>query len=347
MLHTKLNKPQISNDLLLRSQLIRKLEDNSHLPLILVSAPAGYGKSILISQWLEQHETKYGWLSLNQAMSDSSLFLTYFIESLERCSAIDWDDLKDLAQQYHFLEWDTIIDLIINKINTLNKYARLILDDYHLIRNQEIHQLIDAIIKENINYFQLVIITRHDPPLQFRQLRLYQRILELRMYDLRFDKNEINELLKMKPTVYFSQEEVNELLFRAEGWILGIRMMLMARPVPKTEGKKVSFDYLTNDLDILIDHIGDNFSPEFFRQIQLCSLCEQFNKELLDSIFSFSFNESGGANNFLAQLIDSNLFLIPTGDEFSWFRFHHLFGDVLKRRLKIKEPNSSIHFTFI
>ncbi|MBS2101110.1 hypothetical protein J1N10_19520 [Carboxylicivirga sp. A043] len=338
MLHTKLNRPKISDDLLLRPHLIRKLEDSSHLPLILVSAPAGYGKSILISQWLEKHETKYCWLALNQAMSDSTLFLTYFIESLERCCAVNWADLKDLAQQYHFLAWETIIDLIINKINTFNEYARLILDDYHLIRNQEIHQLINAILKENINNFQLVLITRRDPPLQFRQLRLYQKLLEIRMHELRFNNNEIGELLKMKPTFNFSQDEVNELLFRAEGWIMGIRMMLLAKPAPYKEGRKGSLDYVTNDLDILIDHIGDNFSPEFFRQMQLCSLCEQFNKELIDSIFSFSLNESGGANNFLEQLIDSNLFLIPTGDECSWFRFHHLFGDVLKRRLKIKEP---------
>lgn len=338
MLHTKLNRPQLTKDHLIRPHLIKVLEDSSHLPLILVSAPAGYGKSILVSQWLDKQEKTHSWLSLNQAMSDSSLFLTYFIESLERCCSIEWGGLKDLGQQYHFLAWETIVDLIINKINTLNESVRLILDDYHLISNLEIHQLINAILMENINDFQLVIITRRDPPLQFRQLRLYQKMLELRMYNLRFDKNEISELLKMKHTFNFNQDEVNELLSRAEGWILGLRMMLMARPVPKKEGEKVSYDYLTNDLDILIDHIGDNFSPEFFRQIQLCSLCEQFNKELIDSIFSFSLNESDNSDNFLEQLIDSNLFLISTGDECSWFRFHHLFGDVLKRRLKKKEP---------
>ena len=298
MLNTKLNRPKISSDFLKRPHLLEKLEKNRHLPLILLSAPTGYGKSILVSQWLEQQGNDYCWLSLDESMSDSSTFITYFAKMLEIASSSEMPRMKNLDQEYYLLTWETIISLIINRINELNEPIRLILDDYHLIRNQEIHQLISAIINENISHFHLVIITRRDPPLQLRELRLYQKMLEIRQRDLRFDENEINALLGMKATKSFNKDEIKELIDRTEGWILGIRMILMARSYTEAEVEKVPFDYLTNDLDILIDHIGHNFDPEFFRRVQLCALCDQFNSELIDSIFSFSFNESGSADKF-------------------------------------------------
>jgi len=164
-------------------------------------------------------------------------------------------------------------------------------------------------------------------------------MLEIRMHDLRFDENETNALLGMKPTISFNKEEIKELMARTEGWILGIRMIIMARSLTEPEDEKIPFEYLTNDLDILIDHIGHNFNPEFFRRVQLCALCNQFNRELIDSIFSFSFNESGSADKFISELSDLNLFLVPTVKEGTWYRFHHLFGDILKRQLKKAEPD--------
>ena len=339
MLHTKLNRPKISDDILIRPHLIEKLERSSHLPFILVSAPAGYGKSMLLSQWLEQQENNYCWLSLDESMSDSATFLSYFAKVLRRASSAEMPGLNNLDQEYSFFTWEKITDLIINEINGLSEHTRMILDDYHLIRNQEIHQLISAIINENINNFHLVIITRRDPPLQLRKLRLYQKMLELRIKDLRFDENETNALLGIKPTIRFNKDEIKELIDRTEGWILGIRVILMARSFKEDGGEKATFDYFTNDLDILIDHIAVNLSPEFFRRVQLCALCNHFNRELIDSIFSFSFNESGSADSFLSELSNLNLFLVPAVHEGTWYRFHHLFGDILRRRLKKSEPD--------
>lgn len=339
MLNTKLNRPKVSNDLIKRPHLIKKLERSRHLPFILISAPTGYGKSLLISQWLEQHGNDYCWLSLDESMNESSTFITYFAKMLEIASSSEMPRMKNLDQEYYLLTWETIISLIINRINELNEPVRLILDDYHLIRNQEIHQLISAIINENISHFHLVIIARRDPPLQLRELRLYQKMLEIRQRDLRFDENEVNALLGKKPTKSFNNDEIKELTARTEGWILGIRMIIMARSLTEPVDEKIHFEHLTNDLGILIDHIGQNFDPEFFRRVQLCALCDQFNRELIDSIFSFSFNETGSADKFISELSDLNLFLVPTVKEGTWYRFHHLFGDILKRRLQKSEPN--------
>ena len=339
MRYSKLNRPKVSPDLLTRPHLIEKLEKHSHLPFILISAPAGYGKTMLISQWLEQRGNNYAWISLDQSMSDSSTFISYFAETLERSTSVEIPELKNLDQGAHLLSWESIIDIIVNKINELKDPIRLILDDYHLISNREIDRLINAIISENIGNFRLVLITRWDPPLQLRELRLYQRMLELRIRDLRFSQDEISELLAREGHVNFSEDEISELLTETEGWILAIRMIVMARALLDLKGNKLEYRIITSDLDVLVDQISDNLDPEFIKRVQLCSLCDQFNEDLIDSIFTHAFNDPGDAGTFLAKLKDLDFFLLPAADNASWFRFHHLLGDIHRRRLERNEPN--------
>lgn len=305
--------------------------------MILVSAPAGYGKSILVSQWLEQ-ESNYGWLSLDESMNDAPTFLTYFTEVLGRASSAEAPELKNWEKENHFLTWNAITNKVINKLNEIKNPIRLILDDYHLIRNQEIHQLINAIIDEDIPNFCLVIITRRDPPLRFRGLRLYHHMLDLRAQDLKFDQNDIRKLLSKDRIVNFSDEELSELIAQTEGWILAIRLILAARSFPTLEGHEEKSPTLSNDLDSLMGHISDKLDPEFFRQLQLSSLCDQFNEELLESIFSHVLNETGSAAFFLTNLKELNFFLVPTNDDGTWYRFHHLIGDILKKKLERSEP---------
>ncbi len=298
MLQTKLNRPNLTADYLPRPHLLERLKINSHLPVILVSAPAGYGKSVLISQWLEK-QNDYGWLSLDESMNDPSTFISYFTDALCSVSAAKLNGLKNWEQETHFLSWEAIIDKIVNTLNALKEPTRLILDDYHLIRNQEIHKLMDAIIHEDIQNFRLVIITRRDPPLRFRGLRLYHKMLDLRAQELRFDQHDIRKFLAKERIITFSDDELSELIVRTEGWILAIRIILAARSFPTLEGHEEKSLTLSNDLDSLMGHISDKLDPEFFKQLQLSSLCDQFNEELLESIFSHVLNETGSAAFFL------------------------------------------------
>jgi len=111
MRYSKLNRPNVSPDILTRPHLIEKLEKHSHLPLILISAPAGYGKTVLISQWLEHRGNNYAWISLDQSMSDSSTFISDFAETLERSTSVEIPELKNLNQEAHLLSWESIIEL--------------------------------------------------------------------------------------------------------------------------------------------------------------------------------------------------------------------------------------------
>jgi ATP/maltotriose-dependent transcriptional regulator MalT len=339
MFHTKLKRPVLTPDLLPRPLLLEELEKKGYLPFLLVSAPAGYGKSVLISQWLEVSGGDYTWISLEEGMNDTSTFLNYLTEALKIVSPAEKQSLIKLQNDYKFLSWETIIEKIVNITTKLQGHSRLVLDDYHLIRNQEIHELVQALINENTGNLLVVIITRWDPPFILRKLRLYQKMFEIRMQDLRFQEHEIIELLAVKDSSSFRADQIKELTARTEGWILAIRMIIMAKSFPNLVDKKMGSEILTTDLDELLDHISQSLDPNFFRQMQLCSLCDQFNADLIDSICTYAFKGACKADIFLAKLKDLNFFLIPTSYNGTWYRFHHLFGDILKRHLERSEPN--------
>ena len=197
MWHTKLNAPVLTSDLIPRPHLFKKLENKSAVPLILVSAPAGYGKSMLVSQWINEKKGANAWISIDESMNDTANFLNYLGKSLNTCSSHGREVLKNLDKEYNFLSWEAIIEIIINSVDKLEQKTRLILDDYHLIRNQEIHQLVQVMINEEIKNLQVIIISRWDPPLKLQGLRLYHKIHEIRMSDLRFEKEEITEFLTL------------------------------------------------------------------------------------------------------------------------------------------------------
>ncbi|MFC3878731.1 LuxR C-terminal-related transcriptional regulator [Algoriphagus namhaensis] len=318
---------------------MEKLEESSHLPLILISAPAGYGKSVLVSQWLMKYQKDFSWLSLDESMNDTSTFISYLVDSLEKFG--DNEEIQRIfnnKKELHFLSWDAIIDRIINSVNQIQKNFRLVLDDYHLIKNPDIHQLVKVLINENLINFQVVISTRWDPPFQLRELRLYQKMLEFRMRDLRFDKSEIHELLSTADDIRISDTEVNSLFENTEGWILAIRMFLLAKSFSDLDDANNNNDILVHDLDRLMFHISENLDPKFFRIMQLCALFDQFDKELINAICKCAFPGSCSADTFLSKLVELNFFLIPIRDTQGKFRFHHLIGDILQRQLQNCEP---------
>ncbi len=340
MLLTKLNRPNITPDLLERTNLIEKLDKNYYASLFLVSAPAGFGKSVLVNQWIQHNKSNYAWLSLDESMNDSTIFIPYFIEMLKRAGIEDKKKLKKLDESHHLMTWEAIITVIINVVNKLQNLTRLILDDYHLIKNQEIHQLIEVLIREKLNNFQIVIITRWDPPFRLSKLRLYQRVFEIRMKDLRFDNDEITQLLSKNHSIEFSHDDIKELYIKTEGWILAIRMVLFAKSFQEINDNKFEKAMLTADVDRLMLLISENIDPNFFRQMQLCALCDEFNEDLVDAICEFAFPDSCKAGAFLSKLKSLNFFLVPLFYDAEWYRFHHLISDILKRQLKRAEPNT-------
>ncbi|MFH6767216.1 LuxR C-terminal-related transcriptional regulator [Gaetbulibacter aquiaggeris] len=340
MRHSKLNIPALPSDLIRRPHLLKILENKRAIPLILISAPAGYGKSILISQWLKETESTNVWLSIDETMNDTSIFLTYISEALSKFSSVEKQSLKNLDKDYNFISWPSIIEIIVNSLNLLDEHSILILDDYHLIKNQEIHQLVQVLISEEIKNLQVVIITRWDPPFKLQKLRLYNRLFELRMSDLRFDKDELTQFLALYRNIRLKSDVIDKIIKRTEGWILAIRMILLARSFPMEDNKMKDIENISSNLDQLLSYISLNLEPDFFRQMQLCALCDRFNVELIDSICDFAYESSCKGEVFLAKLKDLNFFIIASDEEGGWYRFHHLVGETLMRNLKKSDPNS-------
>jgi ATP/maltotriose-dependent transcriptional regulator MalT len=338
MLLTKLNRPIMSPGLIERLDLLQKIGNKRHVPLVLVSAPAGFGKSVLINQWINHNQSNYAWISLDENMNDSKIFIVYFIEMLKKAGVEDKKKLKKLLEEHHLLSWEAIISVIINIINEFQHKTILILDDYYLIKNEEIHQLFETLLKERLSNLQLVIITRWDPPFKLSNLRLYQEILEIRMRDLRFNHHEITQLLPKEHGMDLSQDDIKQLLNKTEGWILAIRLVLFAKSFHNFEDKDFDSSILTADLDRLMLLISENIDPNFFRQMQLCALCDEFNEDLINVICEFAFPDSCKGNVFISKLKSLNFFLIPLFDDHKWYRFHHLIGDILRRQLESNEP---------
>lgn len=340
MLLTKLNKPILSPGLIQRPDLVQKIEHKRHVPLVLVSAPAGFGKSVLVNQWINHNQSNYAWISLDESMNDSKIFIGYFIEMLKKAGAENKKKLKKLLEEHLLLSWEAIISAFINIVNEFQHKTILILDDYYLINNEEIHQLVEALVREKVGNLQLVIISRWDPPFKLSKLRLYQEVLEIRMRDLRFDHHEIAQLLPVDHSMDLSQDDIKQLLIKTEGWILAIRLVLFAKSVSNFEDKDFDASILTSDLDRLMLLISENIDPKFFRQMQLCALCDEFNEDLTDAICEFAFPDSCKAGVFLSKLKSLNFFLIPLVDKKEWYRFHHLVSDILKRQLERSETDT-------
>ena len=338
ILNTKLNKPHLPPDVIQRHHLVQKLEHQSHARLILVSAPAGFGKSVLVNQWIEASPNNYSWLSLDESMNDSGIFISYFIEMLKRAGVEDKKKIKKLREEYHVLSWEAIIDAIVNIVNEFQNKTILILDDYYLINNEEIHQLFEALIREKLSNLKLVIISRWDPPFQLSKLRLYQEILEIRMRDLRFDHHDMTQLQPMANSIELSEDDIKWLLIKTEGWILAIKLVLFAKSLHKFEDKHFDSSILTSDLDRLMSLISENLDPNFFRQMQLCALCDEFNEDLINVVCEFAFPDSCKASVFLSKLKSLNFFLIPLVDDGKWYRFHNVIGEILRRQLERSEP---------
>jgi len=331
MLTTKLRPPPVTSDHVLRKAVISRLEDNRHLPLTLISAPAGYGKSITISQWLDHYKVSFAWLSIDKEHNHIQSFLHSLLTA---CRMVSPGSMKNLVALIDCLDLPTvkaISEVIIEGIEEIREDITVVLDDYHLINNLSIHELINELLRFGPQNLHLVIITRRDPPLNLKKLRAYGQINELRINDLALTSVEVKRLLKLLTGHEHSQEAISQFEQITEGWIVGLRMIA----------------YLINsqeDVDLLVlGRLADwTTIADFFAEEVLNSLPDHIQKLLLETALLDHFcvdiidyiHESDIGKEFMEYLLHSNLFLIPLDKQNTWFRYHHIFRDVIKKSLQ-------------
>ncbi len=342
LLRTKLFAPPLRPNLVPRPRLIGRLNEGMHGKLTLVSAPAGFGKTTLVLAWLDQVERPAAWLSLDEGDNDPLRFLSYFVTALQgilianaASSAGDGEFGAKVIAQLQSPQPPPLEMLLTQLINELSAAAQnviFVLDDYHLISARPVHDALTFLLDHLPQQMHLVITTREDPPLPLSRLRVRGELSELRAADLRFTPAEAAQFLNQVMDRHIAEEDVAALEQRTEGWIAGLQMAALSM-----QGQKDAHDFIQSFtgshhfvLDYLVEEVLDRQPPGVQTFLLQTSILERLCGPLADAVVQ-DFSESG--QDTLEALDRANLFIIPLDNERRWYRYHHLFADLLRRRL--------------
>jgi len=337
LLTTKLYFPPMRSNLVSRPHLVECLHNGLHGPLTLVSAPAGYGKTTLMSEWRACVGCDYStaWLSLDNDDNDSTRFLTYIIAALATLKPGFGEIALGLLQSSPPLSTRVILTSLINELEEIDKTFSLVLDDYHVITHPSVHEAVTYLLDHSPPQMHLVILTRADPPLPLSRLRARNQLVEIRAADLRFTAEEAATFLNKVMGLALSVDQVGALEQRTEGWIAGLQLAALSMQGRDDVQNFVSA--FTGSHHYIVDYLADevlNSQPEPVQDFLLrTSILDRLTAPLCDALT----NRTDGQTT-LEKLENTNLFLIPLDSERCWYRYHHLFMDVLRSRLHQTYP---------
>ena len=336
LLSTKLSIPQARPDSVPRGRLIDWLNEGFDRKLSLLSAPPGSGKTTLLAEWSAQSERAIAWLSLDQEDNDPGRFFAHFVGALQYIEAqIDGQALAFL-QSTQPQSAQTVLVGLINEIGAKLEPFALVLDDYHEIENEAIHKAVTFLLDHLPPQMHLVIASRVDPPLPLSALRAGGELNEIRPADLRFTDEEIAILLNQVMGLGLSESDLSALEARTEGWIAGLQLaaLSMQREVDIPGFIRSFTGSHRHVLDYLADEVLDR-QPDSIRSFLLktCEL-ERMTGPLCDAV-----TERHGGQATLERLETENLFVVALDNERRWYRYHRLFADFLRERLRKAHPD--------
>ncbi|MGD8519022.1 MAG: helix-turn-helix transcriptional regulator, partial [Anaerolineae bacterium] len=228
LIETKLRIPPTRSELVSRSRLVKRLAAGLAGKLTLVSAPAGFGKTTLLSEWAIQSQDQTAWLSLDQDDNDPVRFWTYVIAALQTVRADLGEDAQRLLQGPQQPATEPVLTLLLNQVAARPQRLILVLDDYHLISEPAIHQGVAFLLKHMPPQMHVAIATRANPPLPLHRLRARGQLTELRSGDLRFTAGEAAAFLNTAMGLELAREDVEALEARTEGWIVGLQLAALS-----------------------------------------------------------------------------------------------------------------------
>ena len=342
MLKTKLNKSNPTSKLIFRKELIDKLKNGKEKKLTLVSAPAGYGKSTVISQWIDYGNLAYTWYSLDKSDNDINNFLRYTIAGIQSVYKNIGAEAIKLMESNSNPSFETIAAHIINDLNELQDHFYIIFDDYHLIENQHVNQFVSFLLHKLPDNIHIVLITRSDPSIPLARLRSQQLVTDIRLSDLFFNSNNIYDFYKKSLNINLTIEDAKNLELKTEGWIAGLQLTALS-----LQGKEDVSEYvkkLKGDnryiVDYLIEEVLQQQTQELREFLLSTSILNQFNASLCNHVLNIN-----NGQEIIELFEKNNMFIIPLDNERNWFRYHHLFADLLQHRLKVqfKDRISELH----
>ncbi len=329
---TKLYVPPPRPGIVARPRLMRRLNEGMHGQLVLVSAPAGFGKTTLVGEWAGGCGRPVAWLSLDKRDDDPSRFLTYLVAALRTIAPDIGSGVMVALQSPQSPPIESILTTIVNEISSVPDDFVIILDDYHVLDSRPDDEALAFLLEHLPPRMHLVIATREDPRLPLARLRARGQLTELRAADLRFTPAEAAEFLKRAMDLDLSPDDVEALETRTEGWIAGLQMAAISlQGLPDAASFIRSFTGSHRFvLDYLLEEVLQRQPAEVQAFLLRTSVLDRLCGPLCDAVLR---SPAGSGDETLQAVDRANLFIIPLDDERRWYRYHHLFGDLLRRRL--------------
>jgi LuxR family maltose regulon positive regulatory protein len=335
LLTTKLSLPPIRPDLVARPRLIEQLERGSQRKLTLIAAPAGFGKTTLLSAWQTVTRRAHAWLALDAGDNDPIRFWTYVLAALQTiCPQLE-GQVTPLLQSRPAPPIESLLTVLINVLATLTHDIALVLDDYHVITAQPIHDALTFLLEHLPPRLHIVLASRTEPPLPLIRLRAQGQLTELHSSGLRFTSTEVAAFLNQVMGLDLSHEEIATLDAHTEGWIVGLQLAALSLQGRQDVGDIIAT--FTGSHRYIMDYLAGEVlqrQPEHIRDFLLqTSILERLSESLCNAVTGRCDGQA-----MLEQLEQANLFLIPLDEQRHWYRYHHLFAEFLRSRLQQTHP---------
>ncbi len=309
--------------------------------LTLLSAPAGYGKTTLLAEWIRKSEFSAVWLSLDEGDNDPVRFLVYVISALQKIRPDIGETTLDNLQSSQTQIYSSALAPVVNELAKISEDILIVFDDYHTIHNQAVHDALILFMEHAPPNVYFVIASRADPLLPVARLRGRGQVNELRQDDLRFTQEEAAQFLRMNPAIELSKKDILALTNRTEGWAAGLQMA--AASLEDQDDVSTFIQDFTGSNRYILDYLIEEVLESQTRTIQefllYTSILEQLGGSLCDAVVDQIIELPASSQMILEELEHKNLFIIPLDNRREWYRYHRLFSDLLRQRLSLLQPD--------
>jgi len=341
LLKTKFYVPPVRSIQIARPRLVDLINAGLDRALILVSAPAGYGKTTLVSNWLKETQIPSAWLSLDGGDNDPIRFLQYLVAALQSIAPDIEANLLGMLQGIQPAQFENAINQLANELASVSDPFVLVLDDFHVIQSEAVLKILSYLLGHLPIQMHLAILTRTDPPLPLSRLRVRGQLLDIRAEQLRFTYAEIAAFLNEAMGLTLSANDLSAMEARTEGWIAGLQLAALSMQGCKDIHGFVSA--FTGSHHYVIDYLAEEvlrLQPMRVGSFLLqTSILDRLSGPLCAAVVDVDTAEPVDGQGMLEALEEMNLFTIPLDDERHWYRYHHLFADVLRKRLQHQFPH--------
>jgi len=339
LIRTKLYPPSVPEDCVPRPRLMSALDQALRVPLTVVSAPAGYGKSVMVSDWISRLDTPSAWVSLDDTESDLRQFLTCVIQAIESFAPDALAAVRELLPAVELPPLQMLFGYLINDLDHIDEPFVLVLDDFHRLNSQSpVGDLLTLLLDRPPPGMHLLIVTRRDLSIPLGRLRASNQLVEIRMRDLRFTPEEASALIFSAAHKALSDSALRHLEAEIEGWPVGLR--LVALMVRQTSDPDATVQGLHGGIpqtqEYMLQEVLAGLSPEVKECLLRTSILSRFSARLIDAVcWSRDLPSKGlDGQSFIEELEQSNLFAQSLDSQGRWYRYHHWFQGMLERQLQ-------------